>query len=317
MGIALFGLSKLDPTVAAHPETARAVLLGTVIGSEIPDADTVTRFFGSAVYIRHHRGLSHSLPMLFIWPTLVTSGLSLFLPGADWLHVWLWTFVAVFIHVFIDLFNAYGTQALRPLTPRWISLDVLHIFDPFIFSLHLLGFLLWWLLPDRSGPVFTAVYLLIAAYIALRSLIHHRIVCRLQQDLPSHFRVTVTPTARFHVWNVIVEEPRVVKVGEFRKGNLIWTGQIRTADLVHPAAIRSRDTDAVEAFLSFSSYGYPKVYTRPFGFEVRWLDVRYVFKKRFPFVAVALLDQELRPFGSFVGWMNREQLEKKVRHLLS
>jgi inner membrane protein len=59
------------------------------------------------------------------------------------------------------------------------------------------------------------------------------------------------------------------------------------------------------------------VYTRPFGFEVRWLDVRYVFKKRFPFVAVALLDQELRPFGSFVGWMNREQLEKKVRHLLS
>lgn len=44
------------------------------------------------------------------------------------LHVWLWAQLAVFLHVFVDIFNSYGTQALRPITNKWIQLSVINTF---------------------------------------------------------------------------------------------------------------------------------------------------------------------------------------------
>ncbi|MBA4495469.1 metal-dependent hydrolase [Paenactinomyces guangxiensis] len=317
MGLGLFGLAHLDPAVTAHQEASQAFLIATVVGSQIPDADTLYRFGGNAAYIRNHRGWSHSLPMLFAWPTLITWVLSMFFTNTDWKQLWFWTFVAVFIHIFIDLFNTYGTQALRPLSSRWVSWNVINIFDPFIFALHLVGFLLWWALPQNPGYTFSLIYLFLIAYIGWRSWIRYRLVSRLKQELNEPGRYTVTPTVHWNVWNVIVEQPHRVKMGEIRGGQLFWTGQLSTKDLDHPAVIHSKKADSIDAFLSFTSYGYPQVFSRPYGYEVRWLDVRYHYKKHFPFVAVALLDSEYTPFHSFVGWMSEDQLEKKVQHLLS
>jgi inner membrane protein len=114
-----------------------------------------------------------------------------------------------------------------------------------------------------------------------------------------------------------LETKEKVKVGEIRKRRLLWTGEVKTEDLFHPATLKSREAEPIDAFLSFTSYGYPKVFKRPYGFEVRWLDVRYYYKKHFPFVAVALLDQHLNIFYSFVGWMSRKQLEKKIKDLFT
>jgi inner membrane protein len=317
MGIGLFGLAHLDPTVASDPETAQAILLGTVIGSEIPDIDTLYRFRGNAHYIRHHRGFSHSLPMLVIWPTLLTLVLSLLIPEASWVHLFFWSWIAVFIHIFIDLFNTYGTQALRPLSNRWISWNTLNIFDPFIFAIYLAGFAFWWLYPREPGRIFAIVYLLLIFYVCWRSYAHHQMVKMVKHEVHLPGRYTVTPTIRWNVWNVILETKEKVKVGEIRKRRLLWTGEVKTEDLFHPATLKSREAEPIDAFLSFTSYGYPKVFKRPYGFEVRWLDVRYYYKKHFPFVAVALLDQHLNIFYSFVGWMSRKQLEKKIKDLFT
>ena len=34
---------------------------------------------------------------------------------------------------FVDIFNSYGTQALRPISNKWIQLGVINTFDPIIF----------------------------------------------------------------------------------------------------------------------------------------------------------------------------------------
>ena len=49
----------------------------------------------------------------------------------------------MFLHVFVDIFNAYGTQALRPFSKKWVALGVINTFDPFIFGIHCIGILLW------------------------------------------------------------------------------------------------------------------------------------------------------------------------------
>lgn len=126
MGIALGGLAAADPVVASHPATMTAVFAGTIIGSQIPDIDTVLKLRSNAIYIRHHRGATHSIPAVLFWPLLITAVLGLIMPSANILHLWLWTFLAVFLHVFVDIFNSYGTQALRPISNRWIALGVIN-----------------------------------------------------------------------------------------------------------------------------------------------------------------------------------------------
>lgn len=71
MGIGLAGLSFVDPVVASDPKLAGAVMLATILGSQAPDADTALRLKDNAIYIRNHRGITHSLPFLILWPALI------------------------------------------------------------------------------------------------------------------------------------------------------------------------------------------------------------------------------------------------------
>ena len=129
----------MDPVVANHSVTFAAVLTGTIVGSQAPDVDTVLKLRNNAVYIRHHRGITHSIPAVILWPIGITAIVSLIFQDANVLHLWLWTFFAVFLHVFVDIFNAYGTQALRPFSRKWVALGVINTFDPYIFGIHCIG----------------------------------------------------------------------------------------------------------------------------------------------------------------------------------
>jgi inner membrane protein len=241
----------------------------------------------------------------------------LLFPQANGKHLWGWTFLAVFIHIFIDIFNTYGTQALKPISDRWISLDLINIFDPFIFAVHLFGFVLWWLFPEHAGKIFLTIYLLIALYILWRARIHARLLKWVKEQVKQEGRYTLVPTFRFQVWNVLLEQENQVLMGEIKSGRLNWTGRLSTEYFHHPATQLSKQAEAIDAFLSFTSYGYPQVIEHPFGYEVRWLDVRYHHKKHFPFVAVALISHDGKILHSFVGWMSEEHLEKKIQYLTS
>ncbi|RBN40199.1 hypothetical protein DMN50_16405, partial [Priestia megaterium] len=71
MGIALGGLATLDPTVSANTATLDAVMIGVMAGSLAPDLDTVLKLRNNAQYIRNHRGITHSIPAVILWPLLI------------------------------------------------------------------------------------------------------------------------------------------------------------------------------------------------------------------------------------------------------
>lgn len=316
MGIGLYALAHMDPVISSHVNTAHAVALGTIIGSQAPDTDTLYRFSGNSAYIRNHRGWSHSLPMLFIWPILISACIQLIIPSANFVHLFLWTLLAVGIHVFIDLFNTYGTQAFRPFSRKWISWDIINIFDPFLFASHVIGILLWWLFPDYPGQIFSFLYLVIILYLFWRTWVHRRLLQWVKQTAQETGEYKVTPTFHLNIWNVILKQPDRVKMGEIRKNQLIWTGQLILDKDHHPAIQASKKAEAIDAFLSFTKYGFPQVTKQDYGYEIRWVDVRYHHKKHFPFFAVALLDHEYQIIDTYVGWLSKEQLEKKIEQLL-
>ncbi|MEF3304420.1 metal-dependent hydrolase [Paenibacillus sp. GYB003] len=315
VGLGLAGLAYVDPAVAADPALATAVLIGTVLGSQAPDTDGLLRFRSNASYIRNHRGKSHSLPAVAIWTALITLVLAVLFQGISVPHLALWVFIAVAFHVFSDLFNTYGTQAFRPITEKWISWNIIHIFDPIIFCSHLIAIFIWSVHLATPQQIFPALYVLIALYYVWRTLAHFAIGRRIKlqdpQYDPSHRYIWI-PTIHLYTWNVVKQTgPGDYVLGEFRGGKLRWVDKAHCHS--HDAIDASKNHPDVQSFLYFTSTACAEMREHSWGYEVRWTDVRYRHRKQYPFVAVVLMDKQYEPIDSYVGWLSEGRVEKKLK----
>lgn len=314
VGLGLAGLAYIDPVIAADSSVSTAVLIGTVLGSQAPDSDGLLRLKSNASYIKNHRGLSHSLPAIIIWTILITSMLSILFHNLPIFHVGLWVFIAVGFHVFSDLFNTYGTQAMRPFSEKWISWNIIHIFDPIIFISHLIGISLWLFRFAEPAYIFSILYTLLAFYYIWRSVHHHYLEKNLYKNDKNHQsgdKYFIIPTYHLNVWQVVKQKQNLsYSLGELKYGNLQWIEQMRCAE--HPAVEMSKKHPDIAALLYFSPHPCAEIRYHSWGYEVRWVDVRYRYRKQFPFVGVLLLDREYLVLGSYVGWLSETRIEKKL-----
>ncbi|MDP5272538.1 metal-dependent hydrolase [Chengkuizengella axinellae] len=316
VGLGLAGMATVDPVVAADPKVFTAVLVGTALGSQAPDSDGLFRLKGNAAYIKNHRGLSHSLPALFIWSFLITGLLFLIFQNIPVLNVMFWVFLAVCVHVFSDLFNTYGTQALRPLSDKWISWNIIHIFDPIIFFSHVFALVLWAFQIVNASLLFPILYGCLVIYYIWRTLIHYFLQKNLFKKDATYQKgdsYILIPTIRLSDWKIVKENTVGVHFqGELKKDHQIeWIDEVKCKS--HPAIEASKQNSDIAAFLYFSSeHACSDLRQHDWGYEIRWFDVRFRHRKQYPFVGVILMNKEYKTIKSYVGWINDEKLEKRL-----
>ncbi|ULT57941.1 metal-dependent hydrolase [Neobacillus drentensis] len=314
MGIALGGLATLDPVVAGSHATAVSVLIGTIAGSQIPDIDTVLKLRNNAIYIRNHRGVTHSIPAVILWPLLITAVIYPFFTSANLLHLWAWTFAAVFIHVFVDIFNAYGTQALRPFSSKWVALGVINTFDPIIFAIHVIGIFIW-IVGANPGVTFLIMYGVIIAYYVRRYLAKLKVLQEVKRIIPDATEVIIAPTMRFHQWRIAAMNEKEFFVGRSVNQHVEILDRFIRVPVPNTPVIEAAKKDKnLSAFLSFSPVYRWEVDEYSDFYEVRFIDLRYRSNGHYPFVAVVQLDFDLKPISSYTGWVFSE---KKLRKKLS
>lgn len=313
MGLALGGLATLDPVVAQNSATATSVMIGAIVGSQIPDIDTVLKLKSNAVYIRNHRGITHSIPAVLLWPLVILAVVYPFFPEANLLHLWIWTFLAVFLHVFVDIFNAYGTQALRPFSSKWVALGVINTFDPFIFGIHILGLFIW-AFGAHPGYTFLAIYGIIVVYYLIRFAAQRSVLNAVKVMIPDATEIIIAPTMRFNHWRVAVMNKHQFFVGRAVKNHLRILDQFNRVPVPETPVLEAAKQDKnLSAFLSFSPVYRWEVDEYDDYYEVRFIDLRYRSNGHYPFVAVVQLDQELTILTSYTGWIfSEEKLRKKL-----
>ena len=314
VGVGLAGLSQLDPVVISQPAMQTAVILATIIGSQAPDFDTITRLHNNEIYIRQHRGISHSIPAILLWTLIVSASLyMLFHLNEGYGHIVSWTFLAVSLHVFMDLFNTYGTQALRPFSRGWISWNIIHIFDPFIFMTHVIAGILW--IGQFADPrfIFPSLYIVIALYYVIRVDYHSRLMKYLQKHIPIHHEevLMIIPTVRYRIWHIMIKKvDGSYKLGTWKDGTIRWVEQISSDQ--HPLIEKSCQHPTVAALQNFTKHTVAHVTEHSWGTEVRWSDARYRHRRQFPFVAIVFYDHDEQPLASYVGWLNDRKLYKRL-----
>lgn len=313
MGIALGGLAMADPVVATDTVTITAVIAGTIIGSQIPDVDTVLKLRDNAVYIRHHRGATHSIPAVLTWPLLLSGALWFIFPEVNLLHLWLWTFLAVVLHVFVDIFNSYGTQALRPFSNKWIALGVINTFDPIIFGAHVIALMIWAFGADPVWTISILYTVLVFYYIsrfALQSAIKHAI----RNTVPGATEIFVAPTMRFFHWRIAADTDKHHYVGRAYGRTINFYDKFMKKPLPESELIQTALKDKnLSAFVSFSPLYRWEINEYGDIYEVRLIDLRYRSNDYYPFVAVAHLDQDYNILNSYTGWIfSEDKLRKKL-----
>jgi inner membrane protein len=314
MGFGLAGLATMDPAVVQSPLTYQAVMVGVVAGSVIPDIDTVLKLKNNAAYIRNHRGMTHSIPATLLWPLLLTAILLAMFPSANPSGLLIWTLAAVATHVFVDIFNAYGTQAVRPFTGKWVALGTINIFDPFIFSMHLLGFAIWQSL-GHAGVTFIVIDAMLVVYYVLRGIYHRRVMNDVRQQLPGLNKVYLSPTMRWSHYHVAAESEKYYYVGKIsgRRLELIDRFDRMPIDLSNEMIQAAAHDKNVRAFLSFSPIYHWSIEQRNNHWVIQFTDLRYYSKGTYPFTATVWLDHHLQVQSSYTGWVFSERkLRKKL-----
>lgn len=305
LGASLAGLAYIEPAVANDPALAHAVLTGTLIGSHAPDLDTVLRIRGFASYVQYHRGITHSIPALFVWPAIITLPLCFAFQLFPYWHVlYLWTFFAVAFHVILDTLNSYGVQSVRPFLKHWIHLDILAIFEPVIFVLHGTGLILWFVFGHNPAALFSWIYVLTLGYIILRSWQHRVLVHRLARLLNLKGIYHVIPSFHWFKWRVVVEAEDRFYTGKMVYNKIYLESEYPKEE--RNAVIRATmGVDGVRAFLGFAQRIHVTCKEVTDGYEVSWSDVRFFYGRQLPFGVDVRLDREMKVVSHRIGWRKK------------
>jgi len=291
-GVGLAGLSFLDPTVAHHPEILSTIVFCTVVGSNAPDIDVIHKFRGNDIYVQKHRGFSHSIPAQGFL-ILGVAGVATIANGGLYFSTFLfWSFLAVLLHVLSDICNIYGTQALRPWKNKWIALNILPIFDPFIMLLHILGTVLW-IIGLPPGIIFLSVYILVLVYILLRYVIQQKLKKQLLSHSSSGVSYTLIPMFRINHWGIIASFDDRYKLGKYENKRITWSKDIVKADEKNKIITATHKNSFVHFLRKHSEYVHANIIEKMDGYEVHWYDLRYQSRLDEPYVAIIKLDRKL------------------------
>ncbi|HEX8456858.1 MAG TPA: metal-dependent hydrolase [Pyrinomonadaceae bacterium] len=113
-----------------------------LVAANAPDADILAAFGGSWFYLKHHRGITHSIvgtlaialavPLLFYAAERIAARFGRRAPRARLGGLVLASLVVSATHPLMDWTNNYGVRPLLPWDGRWFYGDLVYIVDPWL-----------------------------------------------------------------------------------------------------------------------------------------------------------------------------------------
>ncbi|MUT64703.1 metal-dependent hydrolase [Paenibacillus sp. NEAU-GSW1] len=307
IGVTLGGLALAlsDPAIGSHSSVMYGLFAATIVGSNAPDFDVAIRIRGHESYLLHHRGFSHSLPMLAMWPVLIAPLLAYLFHAWDYvLLLFLWTMAGVMLHVFLDFFNAYGVQCFRPISKKWFHGDAIPIFDPIIFGLHLAGVLVWLFGVMAATVVFPLLYGVTFLFIGYRIVLHRLMLRKVRRRYGTSGHSFLIPKWLPHRWGYVHEADHVYIAGSIRGALLKEETRFQKGeqnDIVQAVM----GSDGVRSFLSFAHRVHITCQRIQNGYKVELRDVRFRHGEKLAFGMDVTLDDHLQVTGNTIGWKKK------------
>ena len=134
----------------------QAVCVG-MLAAAFPDIDVLAHLGGDLAYLRHHRGITHSVLLAPLWAWLIAAVMQwvfaeLRQQRGGWKGLYVPALAGILIHIAGDWITQYGTMLLAPLTDARFGLGAVFIIDLMLSATLLAALVLCALWPARRWP---------------------------------------------------------------------------------------------------------------------------------------------------------------------
>ncbi len=315
----LFGLALAKTGLERSTPRATVALL---VGANLPDIDLVASFGGQISYLKHHRGITHSLAGLFCEAALLAAILLLVhqarsktTPPASFWMLFLMSLAGVGSHLLLDYTNSYGIRPFLPFDGRWFAADLVFIIDPWIIAILTVGLALPFLfgliyqeIGARAGGYRSSAFVslsLVAVFWACKCVGHENALDELWQrsyNTGSAVRVGAFPQLLNPLgWHGVVETESAYHL-TFSGFSILQSDferrRVKTLHKPSQGEIVDSATQGAQAriFMDFARYPLFQVSPAPEGYQVTARDLRFDFASRLRqgFLCTILLDRNLK-----------------------
>lgn len=277
-----------EPLAFSNP-----AIIGCMAGAVIPDGDIIMQLKGDYVYLKNHRDMSHSIPMMFVYAGAITGLLWLLYGSIELWKVMIFALLGCFSHIALDITNSYGAQILWPLSKKRITVDLLLIYDPMLILL-CLTIILPFIRSIIPPYVTVAVF---AAYLVLRFRMK-----KLAGDIafdnlrgkynPVKFRIMPSMIGLIK-WHFVLSTGKEKVIGEVN----IFPRRFRIIDVkqnleksLYKLAI---DTPVARFFSQFTPIFHIECIKKEDNYIFEFIDLRYYIAKDFLHHATAVINKDL------------------------
>lgn len=278
----------------------KAALFVLLFSAVAPDLDYVTRLWGTDIFLRYHRGITHGILALGLFPLLTAF---IFRNKGGFLYYYCLSFLAYTSHLLLDLSNQYGTRILSPLDWTPYSLDLTFIIDLYITIGLLLGVVLCIKNKKRAAVIAICTILLLVGYIGGRAYLQGQVKQFLKTKVDANiYKLYPLPNGFLRWWFVTKTENEaqtgmadlfMQKVCLYEKYNLVNND---------PAVAEARKNRIIQNFLCFARQPYVEVNRRQNITIVTWKELSYSFLPGDKFTAKVVMDRNGKIIESRLGF---------------
>lgn len=296
-------------TLSGHPIALNdPVFLGATIGAMLPDLDIVTHLKGRINYLLKHRGASHSLLALGGMALGFGSILYAIFPSTPWATVVFWTLVGTLSHGIADLLNSFGAQLFWPFNRKKITLDMVMLTDPIVFTLFLFSLIISTMYPEFAKESSGAALLLSLVYLGYRELDRKKARVQLMKhyQLSSKENIKVLPAMyRPFNWAFLIDQKDRVQFGILQGGEAKILRILPKWDKDDPWIVNALEGELAEIFTQFTPYYH--ILRKDEGSEpkVEFMDLRYWNREEFLYTGEVkmlpdgkIVEETFYPFGN-------------------
>ncbi len=266
----------------------------SIISSVAPDFDYVTIFWGFDTFLRHHRGVTHGVLALFLFP-LVMGSLARYRMKKGFFYYALLSFLAYGIHLFMDLIDSYGVRIFSPLDWNVYSLNIVFILDPYITVGLVLSLAACYIHKKQRVAIVMISLVVFLSYAGGRYYGKNQSERLLRNKLDEYIYSLSPLPHDFLRWWFVTRSGESIKVGFVDLfTQRVYLQDSYTYSEAEKEIILSRETDTVKAFLSFARFPYPEVKKNKTGTIVTWKELTYAFLPGERFAAKAAYGKDGR-----------------------
>lgn len=195
----------------------RWLIVFTALAAWIPDIDNFVTYLGPEAYMRHHRGLTHSILGGAVLAVLLAAAFRPLSRGASFARVCVLAYGCILLHDFLDVITTYGTQILLPFSDARIGLPAVFIVDPIYTGVMLAAVVLGFFMKPRAKAVAALalvwLFLYPAASLGLREIVaaaqDRRLVA---EGMPKAVAHVTTDGLSPLFWKVVVDDGESYRV---------------------------------------------------------------------------------------------------------